>query len=142
MQFVAYYVAKSFFHIGSSIQYQLVFVFNAYCMTLLRSIFTQTIKVNATSFSIKCNVLLNNVFQSILIAVILDLQIYIHIYIYALSSNIRTNMNSKTMILSRLINLRIGNDPPWIGGNIRHFVRMNVSEIRQVNYHAKVSSCV
>ena len=40
------------------------------------------------------------------------------------------NMNSKTMILSRLINLRIGNDPPWIGGNIRHFVRTNVSEIR------------
>ena len=47
--------------------------------------------------------------------------------IFVLADN---NMNSKTMIPSRLINLRIGNDPPWIGGNIRLFVRMNVSEIR------------
>ena len=46
------------------------------------------------------------------------------------SSNISTKIIIKTRILSRLINLRISNDPPWMGGNIRHFVRINVSEIR------------
>lgn len=52
-----------------------------------------------------------------------------YIFIYMLR-DISNNINSKTMILSRLINLRISNDPPWMGENIRNFVRMNVSEIR------------